>query len=155
MLNNSVKERKSQLVPFYMGKDWASDDRLALAHYGEDVIAECYESVYSLCDMRHDNPITKGCHVFPKTIEDPMDMYGMEQYAKAFLLSNGYGIEGKHKLYVVVTGLTPALIALLNSCVKMYEEHGAWIDVCLLHWDRDLSSYTYRKQWVYSHRKGF
>lgn len=155
MLNNTVARKEPQLIPFYVGKDWVSDNKLALAHYGEEQIMECYEPVYELCGFRHDNPITKGCHVFPKSVENPLDMYGMEQYAKAFLLSNGYGIKGRHTLYIVVTGLTTALISLLNACVSMYDENGAWIDVCLLHWDRDTSSYTYRRQWVYSRRKGW
>lgn len=151
-MENIVK-KESIISGFYAGAHYVSDSKAAvMANDDYNEIVMVHEPVYQLCGYRHDNPITHGLHVFEQVIEKPLDMYGLEKYAEAFLLSNGYGISGRHKLYVLVTGLTTALIALLNATITMSREQASDIDVCLLHWDRDTRCYV--KQWVYSKKGG-
>lgn len=82
--------------------------------------------VWQLCDSRHENPIANMGGIFPKCLSNPMDMYGM----KASIISKikpyyGFG----DTLFCVVTGMSSALVALINACEQLE------VELKLLHFD--------------------
>lgn len=85
------------------------------------------EVFMSLCEGRHEIPEAIDGSIFGNTL-NPTDIAGMETEAKKQL-----GCICKLNLYV--TGLTVALVAVLNVC---REKH---IAVTLYHFDRETGSY--------------
>ena len=114
-------------------EDYADYDD-ALAYYGEDrdgtVIRHIPE--FALCEGRHDMPCDEA--IFPGTIEDPTDVMGLVRIA-----SDKLG--GCKTVVVYVTGLTVALVAVINACRDM------GINLCLKHYDRNTGSYY--NQWLF------
>ena len=81
----------------------------------------------ALCEGHHEIPEAIDGSIFGSTL-NPTDVAGMEAEAKEQL---GY----VRKLNLYVTGLTVALVAVLNVC---REKH---IAVTLYHFDRETGSY--------------
>jgi hypothetical protein len=80
---------------------------------------------YELCSSRHETP-AHGKAIFPNEVANPLDFAGLEIRAAQVLA--GYNLP---YLYVYVTGLTPALVAVINVC----REKG--IHLILKHYDRE------------------
>jgi hypothetical protein len=81
----------------------------------------------ALCDSRHPMPECVTGAIFDTTV-NPLDTLALEERACNVL-------EGVKALNLYVTGLTVALIAVLNVC------HRNGILVTLYHYNRDTDSY--------------
>lgn len=108
---------------------------------------------FGLCKGRHEIPGVSE-YIFGTTIENPMDFEAMEKHAIAYLKPRvwdaynkstwGFSYAGQEtqfsearvsvKLYV--TGLTPALIAVIKA-LRLLSVH----DVYLMHFDRESGTY--------------
>lgn len=75
--------------------------------------------------------------IFGSAIKDPMDFGVLEADAAKSIVST----DAAGSLIVYVTGLTPALVAVINVCRLMHK------DLILMHFDRD--SGVYKAQLVY------
>lgn len=82
--------------------------------------------VWQLCQSRHDNPIANMGGILPKCIANPMDMYGMKQDILD-VIKPIYGLG--NVMFCVVTGMSSALIALVNACAAIN------VELVLLHYD--------------------
>lgn len=89
-------------------------------------IMEVSAPVWQLCDSRHENPIANMGGLFPKCLANPMDMYGMKQ-ALIEKIGPYYGFGDT--LFCVVTGMSSALVALINACQELE------VELKLLHFD--------------------
>lgn len=83
----------------------------------------------SLCEGRHPIPDAKDGSIFTTEI-NPLDVEGLEAEAEAKLFALNI-----RKLNLYVTGLTVALIAVLNAARKLN------IAVTLYHYDRETGNY--------------
>ena len=89
-------------------------------------IMEVSAPVWQLCDSRHENPIANMGGLFPKCLSNPMDMYGMKQSIVSKIKPYyGFG----DTLFCVVTGMSSALVALINACAYLE------VELKLLHFD--------------------
>jgi len=79
-----------------------------------------------LCVGRHEIPQVRE-YIFPNEL-DPLDLEGMEQQAKSKLA-------GASELILYVTGLTVALICVVNVCRELN------IKLTLMHYNRDNGEY--------------
>lgn len=82
--------------------------------------------VWQLCDSRHENPIANMGGLFPKCLSNPMDMYGMK-HSVIEKIKPYYGFGDT--LFCVVTGMSSALISLVNACEELE------VELKLLHFD--------------------
>jgi hypothetical protein len=89
-----------------------------------------------LCEGRHDIPVDGYIY---HDIKDPMDFDELKNVAFESLWRYGHS---DVELTLYVTGLTPALISVLNQCGVLE------IDVTLMHFDK--SSGAYKPQKVYA-----
>lgn len=89
-------------------------------------IMEVSAPVWQLCDSRHENPIANMGGLFPKCLANPMDMYGMKQ---AIIKKIGAYYLFGDTLFCVVTGMSSALVALINACEQLE------VELKLLHFD--------------------
>ena len=87
----------------------------------------------ALCEARHEMPDCVQGAIFKNTI-DPLDVAGLELKATVKL----YQFEVK-ELHLYVTGLTVALIAVLNAAKKCN------IPVTLYHYNRNNNEYYPQK----------
>lgn len=87
----------------------------------------------ALCEGRHSIPQAKDGAIFKNEIVDPTNTKALEAEAFTSLCEKGNLEDLKVNLYV--TGLTVALIAVLNVC----REHGT--EVTLWHYDRLSGDY--------------
>lgn len=83
--------------------------------------------IYALCAGRHTMPKEVEGAIFSNTL-DPLDVKGMEKIASDKL-------EGIQSLTLYVTGLSVALIAVVNIC------HQKGIELVLMHFDRVTGNY--------------
>lgn len=83
----------------------------------------------ALCQARHDMPACVQGAIFPNAV-NPTDLDGMQRQAITVLQD----IKGQH-LTIFVTGLTVALVTVLNVC-RIFN-----IQVTLMHFDRDTNDY--------------
>lgn len=89
-------------------------------------IVEIDAPVWQLCDSRHDNPIANMGGLLPKCLTNPMDMYGMKKDILDKIKPHyGFG----DTLFCVVTGMSSALVALINACSALD------VELKLLHFD--------------------
>lgn len=89
-------------------------------------IVEVDAPVWQLCQSRHDNPIANMGGLFPKCLTNPMDMYGMKKdILEKIKPYYGFG----DTLFCVVTGMSSALVALINACAALD------VELKLLHYD--------------------
>lgn len=94
--------------------------------YTKGDIMEIDAPVWQLCESRHDNPIANMGGLFPKCLANPMDMHGMKKEILNTIKPNyGFG----DTLFCVVTGMSSALIALVNACAALD------VELKLLHFD--------------------
>lgn len=84
-----------------------------------------------LCKGRHDIPQVGDDYVFDE-IADPMDFVNLETRATKWLLHIDKGV----RIYLYVTGFTPALVAVINA-VSLTKAN----NLELMHFDRDSNSY--------------
>lgn len=89
-------------------------------------VVEVDAPVWQLCDSRHDNPIANMGGLLPKCLTNPMDMYGMKKDILNKIKPHyGFG----DTLFCVVTGMSSALVALINACSALD------VELKLLHFD--------------------
>lgn len=89
-------------------------------------IMEVSAPVWQLCDSRHENPIANMGGLFPKCLSNPMDMYGMKRSIVSKIKPYyGFG----DTLFCIVTGMSSALVALINACAYLE------VELKLLHFD--------------------
>lgn len=81
----------------------------------------------ALCANRHDMPAEVNCAVFGQKV-DPLDTIELESIAETALRYCFH-------LDLYVTGLTQALIAVVNVCIRNS------IDLTLWHYNRDIAEY--------------
>ena len=86
----------------------------------------------ALCQGRHEIPEATDGAIFGQTV-DPLDVNGLQEQADSAIAS--YAENGVKSVNLYVTGLTVALIAVLNAC----RDKG--LTVTLYHYDRESSSY--------------
>lgn len=84
------------------------------------------KKVMGLCTGRHEMPQVRE-YIFPNEV-DPLDLEGMEQQAKSKLA-------GVTDLILYVTGLTVALICVVNACKELN------IKLTLMHYDKNTGDY--------------
>lgn len=84
-----------------------------------------------LCKGRHDIPQVGDDYVFDE-IADPMDFVNLGTRATKWLLHIDKGV----RIYLYVTGFTPALVAVINA-VSLTKAN----NLELMHFDRDSNSY--------------
>lgn len=104
----------------------ASLDIHQVEKYTQTSITEITAPVWQLCDSRHDNPIANQGGLFPRCLMNPMDVLGMEnilmrKIEDVYICPN--------TMFCVVTGMTTALVALINVCARKH------IRLVLLHYD--------------------
>lgn len=85
------------------------------------------KKIYALCKGRHEMPIEVSGAIFPHNI-NLLDVKGLEKSASDKLA-------GCTELTLYVTGLTVALVAVINVC------HEKGIKLTLMHFDRVSGSY--------------
>lgn len=90
-----------------------------------------------LCHCRHSIPEAVDGSIFDTEV-DPTDVYGLEEHAMNVLKS----LQIEH-LNLYVTGLTVALVAVLNAARKL------GVAVMLYHYDRTSGSYYSQEVWQY------
>lgn len=97
-----------------------------MSKFAQGEVIEINAPVWQLCDSRHENPIANMGGIFPKCLANPLDMRGM----KSDILDK---IKGKYgfgdTLFCVVTGMSSALISLVNACAALD------VRLRLLHYD--------------------
>lgn len=81
----------------------------------------------ALCEARHDIPQAVDGSIFPNSI-NPLDVYGLEEVAC-------HKLSSVKALNLYVTGLSVALVAVINVC------HREDIMLTLWHYDRDSGNY--------------
>ena len=98
-------------------------------YYGEDLFEKKFDSekIMCLCEGRHDIPQAIDGAIFPQVV-NPTDFKGMADVIKEKL-------SGCTHLTLYVTGLTVALVEVLNYCT-IHE-----VQVCLMHYDRETKDY--------------
>lgn len=84
-----------------------------------------------LCKGRHDIPQVGDDYIFDE-IADPMDFVNLGTRATKWLLHIDKGV----RIYLYVTGFTPALVAVINA-VSLTKAN----NLELMHFDRDSNSY--------------
>ena len=91
-----------------------------------------------LCQGRHEIPgVTK--YIFPNTITDVTDVKGLEEHAYLYIKNVAEDKDTNIDLYV--TGLTVALVAVINACVLLS-------DVTLTLWHFNNATGEYYSQRV-------
>jgi len=80
----------------------------------------------ALCEGRHPIPGVSGA-VFPGTV-NPVDVAALDALA-------AQSLEGVTELTLYVTGLTVALVAVINAC------HKNGVRLVLMHYDRTTGGY--------------
>lgn len=89
-------------------------------------VTEIIAPVWQLCDSRHENPVANLGGIFPKCVVNPMDTRKMREEAiEKIKPYYGFG----DTLFCVVTGMSSALIALVNACTTLD------VKLCLLHYN--------------------
>lgn len=84
-----------------------------------------------LCKGRHEIPEAKDGAIFENAV-DPLDVDGLEREASSVL-------DDVRELVLYVTGLTVALVAVINVCKEKR------IDLTLMHYDRESGDYYPQK----------
>lgn len=87
----------------------------------------------ALCEGRHLIPEAVDGAIFPEVV-NPLDIKGLEEIAY-----NSINLRLATSLNLYVTGLTVALVTVINYC-KMHN-----IDLTLYHYDRNTNSYYPQK----------
>lgn len=85
---------------------------------------------YALCEGRHEIPQAKDGAIFPSIVKPVVDE--LEAYADKFVYN--HFLQGQ-TMHLYTTGLTMALLAVLNACKK----HS--IHVVVFHYNRDTGDY--------------
>lgn len=94
----------------------------------------------ALCAGRHEIPVAHGA-IF-ETIEDVTNTGRMEVHAMRYIrkAATEAARVGKYlHLEVYVTGLTPALVAVINAAMYYHKRHG--VALTLWHYNRDEGEY--------------
>lgn len=88
----------------------------------------------ALCESRHSIPLAVDGSIFPQEV-DPTNALRLEADATRIIRESGVEF-----LTVYVTGLTVALVAVINAC------HRLGVHLTLMHFDRETGNY--RPQFV-------
>ena len=90
-----------------------------------------------LCKGRHEIPQATDGAIFENTIVDPTDVQGLYEHAVSVL-----GRDPKpERLVLYVTGMTVALVAVINACNVL------GIRLALKHFNRDTGEYYTQHLW--------
>ena len=100
-----------------------------IAPYNRLKVNEVVEVSMALCEGRHSIPEAEDGSIFGKEV-DPLNVDGMEREARTKLFKMGVT-----HLNLYVTGLTVALVAVLNACRRLE------ITIVLYHYDRENGTY--------------
>lgn len=92
------------------------------------IIVDSTEVFMSLCEGRHDIPDAIDGSIFNNSV-DPLNIHELDTIATSVLSQN------VKKLNLYVTGLTVALVSVLNVCRTL------GISVVLYHFDRESCKY--------------
>ena len=92
----------------------------------------------ALCD-RHEMPEDVTGSIFGATIDNPMMFNEMEQIVMAYI-SNA-GLKSGDNMYLYVTGLTAAVVAVINTCIRNK------ISLTLYHYDKNTGEYAPQHLW--------
>lgn len=85
------------------------------------------KKIVALCEGRHEMPTEVSGAIFPHNI-NPLDVEGLEKTASD-------NLAGCTELTLYVTGLTVALVAVINVCRQ------SGIKLILMHFDRATGNY--------------
>lgn len=112
---------------FFIGETGLTTTTLTqMSKFTQGEVIEINAPVWQLCDSRHENPIANMGGIFPKCLANPLDMRGMESDILDKLKGKyGFG----DMLFCVVTGMSSALISLVNACAALD------VRLFLLHYD--------------------
>ena len=91
------------------------------------------EAYMTLCESRHEIPQAIDGGIFPNEITDPMNMLGLYKTAKTRL--DPMKKDGMKVLNLYVTGMSTALVTVVNYCLKN--------NVTLVTWHYDKKSGKY------------
>ena len=83
----------------------------------------------ALCASRHEIPAAIDGAIFPQSV-DPVDVQAAQRHADAIIKASRV-----NDLTVYVTGLTMALVAVINTCLA------CGIVLHLMHYDRETGEY--------------
>lgn len=72
------------------------------------------EIYVALCESRHEIPAAINGSIYPREISDPMNFGLLREIARDIL--NPAFMQGVTTVNVYVTGLTPALLTVINYC---------------------------------------
>ena len=98
-------------------------------------ITTMWDTQVGLIQGRHPIPVDQ--YIFKDSIEDVTDVEGLEETAEEFLSTMTGGFKIPLHINLAVTGLTVALIAVLNICHK----HEDVIHVTLWHYNNVTEEY--------------
>lgn len=100
----------------------------------EDVFMDVKREIsVALCESRHDIPEAIDGAIFPETISDPMNFGLLRELCRdAMTPAIKSGVK---KFNIYVTGLTPALLTVINFC----RENS--VEVVTHHYDRNSGTY--------------
>lgn len=99
---------------------------------------------YMMFKHRHEHEELDGLKTIFYKVKDPFDFYGMEAEASYFLFSKEKLLEQNvDVLQIYVTGLTSALICIINAISKS----GFTAPVYLMHYNRDSDTYLPQRIW--------
>jgi hypothetical protein len=90
-----------------------------------------------LCEARHEHPAINGLPaIYPNQV-NPMDFITLDQFAADFLMSSTNATDlALNGLDLYVTGLTPAVVAVIRQCINNAIELRLW------HYDRQADDYV-------------
>ena len=90
-----------------------------------------------LCEARHEHPTIAGLPaIYPKQV-NPVDFEQLDQVAADFMLSPVNSTDlALNGLDLYVTGLTPAVVAVIRQCLNNAIELRLW------HYDREANDYV-------------
>lgn len=98
-------------------------------------MAELFNNItLGLVKGRHEMPSDIDAYVFNDAVVDPTDTAALRNTADNFF--KGYKVGPGTVVVIYVTGLTPALIAVINAAKRA----GAGVIMCK-HWNRATNTY--------------
>lgn len=102
--------------------------------FGSDVAHVSVNVKAMLCASRHNMPADVRFAIFPQNISDPTDLPLLEMIADNSLRED-LGLEDGDAITLYVTGLTVALMVVVNWC----RENS--VKLTLMHFDRETGKY--------------
>lgn len=90
-----------------------------------------------LCEARHEHPTIAGLPAIFPNVVNPMAFDQLDQVVADFLMSSTNATDlALNGLDLYVTGLTPAVVAVIRQCINNAIELRLW------HYDRSVDDYV-------------